>query len=125
MGGLVRAASWSFLRLTFGRFGSGRGLPFGTASSWPGKISCGLLSLLLFAEYSASTVTPRDFAIPERVSPAFTVYVMPVDGGVPLPGPAAIRARIRLRIDVMVKPRGSTLPGCHSRCPITDRSFHP
>lgn len=31
------------------------------------------------------------------------------------------RSWIRARMEVIEKPRGSTLPGCHSRCPMTDR----
>ena len=35
------------------------------------------------------------------------------------------RSRMRPRIEAIVKPRGSTLPGCHSRWPITERSVQP
>jgi hypothetical protein len=39
--------------------------------------------------------------------------------------PSASRSATRARIDAMVKPRGSTLPGCHSKWPMTLRSLQP
>lgn len=32
---------------------------------------------------------------------------------------------MRARIEAIVKPRGSTFPGCHSKWPMTDRSVQP